>query len=74
MSLLFFALALAILSHGHHNTIVKLMTDGDLFGRPTNDESKNGPFSGKLFLQTSNGEKPIRKIFNVTCKNGLLGE
>jgi hypothetical protein len=63
----------ANLAHGHHNTIVKLMADGDIFGRPTRDDSSAAPFLGKLYVQTGN-DSPSKELFKVTCRNKLLEE
>lgn len=60
-------------AHGHHNTILKLMADGDIFGRPTRDDSSAAPYYGRLFLQTGN-DRPTKESFKVACKNDLQEE
>ena len=61
-------------AHGHHNTVIKLMADGDIFSRPTRDKSPSARYFGKLFLQTGNGDHPQKQVFKVTCKNDLLAD
>ncbi|MEO5668871.1 MAG: hypothetical protein ABIR96_12495, partial [Bdellovibrionota bacterium] len=40
---------------GHHNTYLKVLGDGDFFGRDT--ETEQGSYKGKLMLQTGSGEE-----------------
>lgn len=52
---------------GHHNTVIKVMADGDIFGSESDDLSQNTPYYGKLFFQTGNSETPLIRTFDVTC-------
>lgn len=56
---------------GHHNTIIKLLGDGNIFGGNTNEATERTPYKGKLYLETGNGENPTKQIFDVTCKKTL---
>lgn len=53
---------------------MKLMADGDLFGRPGKSENKDAPYYGRLFVRTGNGEHPYKRVFKVTCRNELIDE
>ena len=56
---------------GHHNTIIKLLGDADIFGSSSDDATEKSPYKGVLYLQTGNGENPTKEKFEVTCTKVL---
>ena len=56
--------------YGHHNTGIKVVADGDIFGGSSEKANEATPYQGILFLQTGN-DKPTKEKFNVTCKKTI---
>jgi hypothetical protein len=56
---------------GHHNTLITVTADGDVFGYANVGETaeNNSGYRGKLVLWSGPGDNPQRKIFDVICKN-----
>jgi hypothetical protein len=52
---------------GHHNTVVKVSADGDIFGGASEKDDENAPFQGVLFYESGNGNASIDR-FQITCR------
>jgi hypothetical protein len=51
----------------HHNTVAKLVADGDIFGGSTEDFKETAPFNGVFFYQSGNANSAISR-WNVVCR------
>ncbi|MGZ3655704.1 MAG: hypothetical protein ACXWR1_16555 [Bdellovibrionota bacterium] len=51
----------------HHNTVVKVSADGDIFGGASANDNELDPYNGVLFYQSGNGNAAIER-FQIVCR------